>query len=256
MKILVLFVFHEYNARVEKFINDAIFPSSEIEFIIICNNKNIKFISPDYVKKIFRDNIGYDFGGWSDALLKDNLYKNYDNFIFVNSSVDGPYLPENFYGKWTDYYINGLENCRLFGSSINTLANWQNDDHKMLRLLGNRINSLSNAPYKYAHVQSYIFSIYKETLEYLITCEIFSIVNYARTFKEAIWREVSMSRKIIEKNWNIGSLMPIYKNIDFTCKNLNNYNIPLIDDPLIAKYKDIYWSTNDLVFIKGKWATR
>ena len=126
----------------------------------------------------------------------------------------------------------------------------------MLRLLGDRINTLSNGPYKYAHVQSYIFSMNKETLEYLIECGIFDMIKYAQSFKDAIWKEVSMSRKIIEKGWNIGSLMPCYKNVDFTCKNLNNYNIPLIDDPLIARYKDIYWNENDLVFIKAKWNIR
>ena len=37
-----------------------------------------------------------------------------------------------------------------------------------------------------SHVQSYIFSMNKTTLEYLINCEIFSITNYAKTFKDAI----------------------------------------------------------------------
>jgi len=46
----------------------------------------------------------YDFGGWSDALLTDNLYQGYDNFIFVNSSVLGTFLP-SYKGKWTDIYI-------------------------------------------------------------------------------------------------------------------------------------------------------
>ena len=53
-----------------------------------------------------------------------------------------------------------------------------------------------------------IFSMDKETLNYLIRCEIFSISNYAITFDDAIWnKEVLMSRKIIENVWNIGSLV-------------------------------------------------
>ena len=42
------------------------------------------------LKGVKRNNIGYDFGGWSNALLTNDLYKNYDNFIFANSSVIGP----------------------------------------------------------------------------------------------------------------------------------------------------------------------
>lgn len=68
----------------------------------------------------------------------------------------------------------------------------------------------------------------KNTLNYLINCEIFSMKNYAKTFDEAIWqKEVLMSRKVIENNWNIGSLLTYYKNIDFTFKykKPSEYNI-------------------------------
>ena len=43
---------------------------------------------PSYVKLIKRDNLGFDFGAWSDGLFKDDLYKNYDNFIFVKLICD------------------------------------------------------------------------------------------------------------------------------------------------------------------------
>ena len=105
-KLLVLYVFHIYNERVDFFIKNSIFKDDNVDFIIICNNKNFKFEIPYYVKVLHRDNIGFDFGGWSDALLINNVYKNYDNFIFVNSSVIGPYIPSTFKGKWTDIYIN------------------------------------------------------------------------------------------------------------------------------------------------------
>ena len=108
-KTLVLYVFHIYNNRVENFINNSIFKNDNIDFIIICNNKEIDFRAPDYVKIIKRDNIGYDFGAWSHGLLDENLYVNYDKFIFVNSSVSGPYLKDNSI-KWTDIYLNGLQN--------------------------------------------------------------------------------------------------------------------------------------------------
>src|SRR5437764_11139910 len=122
MRTLCLFVFHIINNRVHNFINNCIFYDENVDFIIICNNKETEFTVPSYCKKINRDNIGYDFGGWSDALLTNDLYKNYDNYIFVNSSVDGPFLRPNFTGKWTDIFIDGLkDNVKLFGSTINTL---------------------------------------------------------------------------------------------------------------------------------------
>ena len=152
-RVLVLFVFHKYNERVRKFIDNAIFKDDNTDFMIICNDKNIVYDCPKYVIKKFRDNIGYDFGGWSDGVLDNDLYKKYDYFIFVNSSVSGPFLKKNFKGKWVDIYIEGLKNnIKLFGSTINTISE----------------------PYNKAHVQSYIFAMDKETLKYLIDSEIFS----------------------------------------------------------------------------------
>ena len=235
-KILVLYVFHEYNNRVKDFINNSIFYDENVDFIIISNNKNNVFEKPDYVKVLFRDNIGFDFGGWSEALLTNNLYENYENFIFVNSSVSGPFIPTYYNNKWTDIYINGLQknNIKLFGSTINTCR----------------------YPLILAHVQSYIFSMDKNTLKYLIECEIFSITNYATTLQDAVYKkEVLMSRKIIENNWNIGSLLRQYKNVDFTFKNKKpeEYNIDLLneDDIMFNYFKNIIWTEYELIFIKG-----
>jgi len=232
-KILVLYVFHIYNNRVKYFIENCIFNDENIDFIIISNNKNNKFEAPDYVKCLYRDNIGYDFGGWSDALLTDNLYEKYDNFIFVNSSVIGPIIPSYYKDKWIYIYINGLQNnVKLFGSTINTICD----------------------PLNKSHVQSYIFSMDKTTLEYLIKCEIFSITNYTKTFDDAIFnKEVLMSRKIIENNWNIGSLLLYYKDVDFTFryKKPSEYNIEFLNDIMYPEYQNIIWNIYDIVFIKG-----
>jgi lipopolysaccharide biosynthesis protein len=232
-RILILYVFHIYNQRVNHFINNAIIEDDNVDYIIISNNKNIQLHSlPSYVKTLYRDNIGYDFGGWSDALLTDNLYQNYDYFICVNSSVIGPYLPPNYTGKWYDIYINGLkDNVKLFGSTINTMSK----------------------PETWSHVQSYIFSMDKNTLEYLIKRDIFSF-NYTKTFNETILKkEILMSRKIIENGWNIGSLLSCYKNVDFTfsTKKVKDYKIKFLNDVINNKYYGSLWNRQDLIFVKG-----
>lgn len=232
MKTLVLFVFHEINERVNHFINNAIFYDENVDFILISNNKTFRFNVQPYVKIMHRDNIGYDFGGWSEALLTNNLYMNYDNYIFVNSSVIGPFIPVYCKEKWTTIYINGLkDNVKLFGSTINAMC----DPNK-------------------CHVQSYIFAMDKVTLEYLIKCEIFSVTNFAKTFDEAIWnKEVQMSRKIIENGWNIGSLMKQYDGVDFTFKEKRpqDYKIIFFGNVMYEEYRNKLWNEYDLIFIKG-----
>jgi hypothetical protein len=232
-RLLVLYVFHEYNKRVQHFIDHAIFYDENVDFIMISNTKENNFNTPTYVNKIHRDNIGYDFGGWSDAILTDNLYKKYDYFLFANSSVIGPFVPSYYKGRWTDIYINGLkDNVKLFGSTINTISD----------------------PKVYSHLQSYIFCMDKITLQYLIDCNIFSTTNYAASFHDAIWdKEVGMSRKIIENGWNIGSLLTIYDTVDFTFKNKKpeEYNITFLNDVMYSDHRNVLWNDYELVFIKG-----
>jgi|UniRef100_A0A6C0BI24 hypothetical protein len=232
-KLLVLYVFHTYHERVQHFIDHCIFYDENVDFIMISNNKDTVFTVPDYVKIHRRDNVGYDFGGWSDALLTNHLYESYDHFIFVNSSVIGPFIPSYYKGKWTDIYIDGLQNnVKLFGSTINTCAQ----------------------PLQKSHVQSYIFSMDKTTLRYLIQCEIFSMTNCVNTWEEAIVnKEILMSTKIIQNHWNIGSLLPHYKDVDFTFKNKRpeEYNIAYLDDIMFKHVRNILWNEYQLVFIKG-----
>jgi hypothetical protein len=98
----------------------------------------------------------------------------------------------------------------------------------------------------------------KTTLKYLIDCEIFSVINYAKTFDEAVWnKEVLMSRKIIKNKWNIGSLFLYYKNVDFTFsdKTPEEYNIQFLDDIMFQPFKNTLWNVYDLVFIKGNRVT-
>jgi lipopolysaccharide biosynthesis protein len=233
MKTLVLYVFHELNERVNHFIKNCIFYDKNVDFIVICNNKSIEFTVPQYVTKFMRDNEGFDFGAWSDALLTKQKYKSYDYFIFANSSIIGPFLKPNFKQKWTDIYINGLQkNIKLFGSTINTIKD----------------------PINKSHVQSYIFSMNKTTLIYLIKCGIFSNTHYETEFDELILnKEILMSRKIIEKKWNIGSLFKNYKNVDFTFskKKPEKYNIDFLDDIMKPRFFNNLWNKYDLVFIKG-----
>ena len=94
----------------------------------------------------------------------------------------------------------------------------------------------------------------KETLEYLIECEIFSNTNYAKTFDEAIcMKEILMSRKIIENGWNIGSLLPYYKDVDFTFTLIpvEGYEIEFTDDLMYQQFRNKLWNEYQLVFIKG-----
>jgi hypothetical protein len=227
-KILILYVFHKLNNNLLFFLKNGIINSDHIKYIFICNNLNIKLNNLlSNFTVIRRDNIGYDFGAWSDALLTNNLYKNYEYFLFINSSALGPFIKDNKL-LWPYIFVNELKkNIKLVGPTINASYKWDN----------------------YNHVQSYCFCMCKSTLEYLIKCKIFSIENYPKTKREAEKQyEIVMSRLIIKNKWNIGSLHNYYKDDDFL--NLNK-DKKLLGDVMFNKYNNILWNKYELVFIKG-----
>lgn len=234
---LVLFVFHILNDRVINFIDNCIFLDQDTDFLVICNDKSkelqVNDLLPTYVKTLYRDNNGFDFGGWSDALLLNNLYQKYKKFVFINSSVIGPFLPPNFKGRWTDCYLDNLkDNVKLVGSTINCICDALID----------------------THVQSYVFAMEINTLEYLIQCGIFTNTVYENNLMDVVIKqEIGMSRKIIEKGWNIGSLMNHYKDVDFTFikKSPQEYDIQFYDDVMYSKYRNILWKDDEVIFIKG-----
>jgi hypothetical protein len=228
-KILVLYVFHEMNIRVQTFFKNCIFKDKNVDFIVIANGYNENLDLPSYVKIIRRDNKGLDFGGWSEGLLRDNFYKNYDYFIFVNSSVMGPFITNYYKKNWTSIFVDGLneeEDVKLYGITINT----------------------SRDPIFSSYVESYLFCMNKETLNFLITKHIFTLTNQDYNNKE-----IMMSRYIIENGWNIASLCDIYKGVDFRFKNKqpHEYEKKFLDQLMVPSYRNLLWNEYQLVFIKG-----
>ena len=242
MKTLILYVFHEINERVYYFIENGIFKSDDYIFILISNNKNINIICPSYVKILIRDNIGYDFGGWSDALLSKSLYKDFDNFIFVNSSCIGPFTPSYFQGNWCDIFLNKItETTKLVGTTISTL------------IYGKNVKVV-NDPSIASHVQSWLFCTDKMGLELLFDKKIFSY-DYIKNHDDGIYKkEIPMSRFIIDNGWNISSLMTYYDDIDFRFDNLKpaDYNIKYLGD---AAYNGQYANSTthpyEFIFVKA-----
>ncbi len=237
-KTLVLYTFNALYYRVEYFIKHAVFHAPDVDFwFIISDGKDSqqRYGIPEYVRVIHRDNRGFDFGAWSDALLSEpGAYAGYDRFIFVNSSVIGPILPSYYKGRWTDIYLDGLrDGVRLFGSSIN----------------------FGNNPRDYAHVQSYIFAMDLETLEYLIGTGIFTTSTYFTVHTDAIQKqEIKMSRDVLAKGWNIGSLLNCFRGVDFRFRDTepSDYKHMDLQHEVIRMARYVkYWNEYELVFIKG-----
>jgi len=232
-RTLILYVFHIINSNVIHFCNNNIFEDPNYQFIIICNNLNLNLDIlniPSYVKIIKRHNIGYDFGGWSDALFKDNIYRLFDYYVFINSSVIGPFIPKNYKKQWPTILTDGLnDSIKLYGSMINCGNEWGD----VIDISG-------------AHVQSFAFTTDRIGLNILINSKIFKLKEHSTNFVELIVNnEIRMSREIINNGFNIGCILKIYNNVDFRNINSTTFYEDQMTQDNIKKY-----TPYEVVFIK------
>jgi hypothetical protein len=161
------------------------------------------------VSFFIRENIGLDFGAWSQILLQDNMYRNYDNYILLNNTVKGPFLPLYVKQRWTDIFISML-------------------DHKV-KLVGSTINYYAGKP----HVQSYFLCFDRVAMDIGIETNIFT-TEINNIYKDQDLRqygpkdrfvedyEVGFSREIIKKGYNIACMMKGMENIDYQETKTNN----------------------------------
>lgn len=206
MRIAILYVFHQLNKQVKYFLRHGIIHSDQYDYYFIYNGE--ENIDQHFVglNLMYRENKGFDFGGWSDALFRlahgsDRLIKDsYQYYIFMNSSVSGPFVPTYCHREWPLFLIELLNNQTvLSGISINC-DKWIYPGDVV------------------AHVQSMLFCVDSVTLQFLIEKEIFHPTKFlSLTHKNQLVKEceVRMSDEVLSSGKNIACLMKIYQNVDF-----------------------------------------
>ena len=238
-KKLILYVFHELNTNSIYFLENGLYNDENTDFIIIINSKTLdlelikKYTAAFYNVSLFqRDNIGFDFGGWYDALEENKLLNKYNYFLFVNSSVLGPFSHDE---KWGENFFKDL---------------YQKDNK--IALSGTTINC---SKHRFMHIQSMCFAIKFGYLKYLMNSkQIFFDTQLSK--KQAIEQEIQISKLLIVNGYGIQTKMNFYleqlqnkkgifKNTYFKNK-YGNVNILKIDD-----MKDILKDKYNLVFVKN-----
>lgn len=111
---LVTYVFNEdeldiSRANFEFFLQHGL--HGKADFVFIFNGETSAWqLVPDLpnVKVVLRDNTCYDMGAHAEVLQKDGLYKRYKQFIMMNGSIRGPFLPAWAKACWTDRFLSML----------------------------------------------------------------------------------------------------------------------------------------------------
>jgi len=231
-KLCCFYTYYEkdelYKNNFKYFLNNAILDT--VDYYIIVNGKSsINIDTKPNITVLYRQNKGYDFGGYSYALKKIN--NEYDYYFFINTSVCGPYGVK----EWTKPFLE------LF-----------NDDVKVVGTTIN-IDTIDKNIIK-PHVQSMFFCIPYDYLQYLNNIDFFNeetINNY--TMKELIDnKEVMLSTIALKNNWNINCILDKYKGLDYRIVDSDINPTSIYGDPY---YKNGYFGKSikkeDVIFFKN-----
>ena len=182
----------------------------ECDYIFVINGEcSVNIPNQSNIKILRRDNKDYDFGGFAHALNFIDIDK-YNYYIFLNTSVRGPFIPPYANIKWYEAFTNMIKgDVKLVGVTINIL-NSPHSGHSQI------FESITGIKRPHTHVQSYFFAMDKECLSYIInSTDIFRKFDYKDFADFIVKKELMMSQLVLKNGWNIGGIVQEYKDIDF-----------------------------------------
>ncbi len=210
-KILVVYHYFEKDrSYIENFLHFLTFGYSRSlnYLVVVAGSHTIALPQLENLSYVFTENRNNDFGGYSYAVRTFPQIHSYDFFIFVNSSVRGPYVPPYTNKCWAEYFTEMLQgDVGLAGSTINILPSTSPNSISYKEKYG------EHEPF--AHVQSMCYAMPKQSLLFLREAGFFD-VDETLTKDEVIRDyEIRLSRKIVGNGWNIKCLLPEYNVIDY-----------------------------------------
>jgi hypothetical protein len=211
MKTVISYAYYEtlkaaYN--LDFFAKTGVFDNDDYLFVFVINGQNCNVEIPHYKNcvVITRDNIGYDFGAHYVTIdYLTTLYKcpiesvPFDNFVFLNCSVMGPFLPSYISRdvKWPDLFTSRLtDKIKLVGTSIVCFGTG---------------HIYGAGPY----VEGFCFALDKISLKAL--CASGKVFINHKTKDEAIYLgEYGLTNVIHQNGWNVDCLLYKYNGTDWS----------------------------------------
>jgi len=212
--------------NLKTFIVNGYINNDKYQYVFIINGRTCsidleKFMSN--VTVIKRDNVGHDFGGWTEALKSLDLatvMTDSDRVIFINSTVTGPYIKDQAKGRpgWPTILTNMItDDVKLAGISINC--------HACPSYVKGILPDFKAVQYPlYPHVQSMVLVTDKVGLAIAYKYDIFGDTIYPKSTL-VYHREVKFSLAILEEGYNINCLLSKYKGLDYRKAENHKINI-------------------------------
>jgi hypothetical protein len=237
MRILISYVFHQFNSNVETFVRRGLVANQDFTFVLIYNyataddtseliSKHLSCLETyPNVHLLPRPNLGQDFGGWNDLFFLDPksldrkilplaapapgepyLYQSYDRYICLNSTVAGPYVPLYVDGPWPLLFTSPLsDQVKLVGITANFTGG-----QTVAPLAAIFSQTYGFAPPDTVHIQSMSFGTDRSGLNLLIAAGLFQAGRTFPSDKLTLigMAEIGMSALFRRAGFSLYSFLP------------------------------------------------
>lgn len=184
------------------FLNTAIYPDAKY-FIFISGTCSIDLPKRSNVNIYFIENRNNDFGAVVGFHKLSKSY-DFDNYIFINSSVRGPFKATYCKEIWYEVFTSQLsENVGLVGSSINLLPTTAKDSIEF----ENRHSY--EAPY--IHVQTTAYALSADSYKVLESYNFFNENDVLNKTEVVSDYEILMSQILMKAGFTITSLLHYFQ---------------------------------------------
>ncbi len=224
------------------FLNTSILKDIEY-FIYISGHCSVELPEISNVKYFYIENKNHDFGALFE-FNKNNNSIDYDAYIFINSSVRGPFIPSYNPSDWYKLFTSKLtDKVGLVGSSICTLPL---DSHNSIDF-----EKRFNFDPPYVHVQTTAYALSSVGYKVLLKNDFFKIDKKLHKNKLVLRYEILLSQLLLKNGLIISSLLPTLESFSSKKKNTRFPDTAKNGDPL---YKSGFYgrslSPMECVFIK------
>lgn len=213
-KIAVLY--HHYgstphgNENLDFFIKNGIIPSCDYYFNIV-EGTDVSAPPHENCKLHVAENKDMDYGGFQNLIKNYLEIGKYETFIFLNSTVRGPYYkpaPKGNHANWAEYFTAPLkDDVHISGAAISILH--PTSPH------AKHFHAQHNSKGVIPHVQTMAYAMTGKTVEMLVTAGFYDQqFNNDRNSIIAGY-ELLLSALILKAGLNISASLPRYQSIDY-----------------------------------------
>jgi hypothetical protein len=230
----------KYKGNMIYFLENGILP--QIDYYIIVNGTStIDFPDKPNISIIYRENKYYDFGAYNYCINK-YINKEYNYYVFLNTSIKGPYL-SNPNTTWFNEFVKlfNTPDVKLVGTSINIWSDgffWPRE----------KLEEIYGKKQCFTHIQSMFFMLNNEGFNFLKNKGFFS-EDYEDFYEVILYKELGLTQLILANGWNINSILEKYRDQDYRTLQ-TNINTSGEDPYYIGGYFGGTIQPLDIIFFK------